>query len=50
MMIFEGEQGRNKSQALEILATRPDWFADHLPLGVDPQGGDQGEIQRVMGC
>ena len=37
MIVFEGEQGRNKSQALEILATRPDWFADHLPLGVDPK-------------
>jgi hypothetical protein len=36
MLILESElQGKNKSTALQILAVRPEWFNDTLPLGSD---------------
>lgn len=35
MLILEGEQGKNKSAALRILAKNPEWFCDDLPLGAD---------------
>jgi predicted P-loop ATPase len=35
MMVWENpEQGTNKSQALQILAVKPEWFSDNLPLGL----------------
>lgn len=35
MPILEGVQGTNKSTGLKVLAVRPEWFADDLPLGAD---------------
>ena len=35
MMVFISDQGLNKSTALEILATREEWFTDSLPLNAD---------------
>jgi hypothetical protein len=35
MVIFESEQGKDKSTALAILAVREEWFSDDLPLGAD---------------
>lgn len=32
MVILEGEAGKNKSQALDVLATRKEWFCDDLPI------------------
>src|SRR5262249_17290502 len=32
MLTLLGEQGDDKSQALEILAVRPEWFSDSLDL------------------
>lgn len=38
MLVFESPvQGRNKSQAARLLATREDWFNDNLPIGAKPQ-------------
>jgi predicted P-loop ATPase len=37
MLVLESEQGMNKSSALAVLATRPDWFTDSLPLDADPK-------------
>lgn len=38
MMVWESPvQGRNKSQAARVLATREDWFNDNLPIGAKPQ-------------
>jgi predicted P-loop ATPase len=30
-------EGKNKSQAVQLLAAHEEWFADHLPLGADPK-------------
>lgn len=35
MVIFESEQGKDKSTALAIMAVREEWFSDDLPLGAD---------------
>lgn len=35
MAVFESEQGTNKSSALAILAVKPEWFSDNLPLNAD---------------
>lgn len=35
--ILESAQGKNKSLALELLAVKPDWFLDNMPLGADPK-------------
>lgn len=32
ILVLEGEQGFNKSSALAILAKRPEWFTDSLPM------------------
>lgn len=32
MVVLEGPQGAGKSSALRILAVKPEWFTDHLPL------------------
>lgn len=38
MIVFESPtQGKNKSQAARLLATRDEWFNDNLPLGARPQ-------------
>lgn len=38
MLVLESpRQGRNKSQAARLLATREEWFNDNLPLGAKPQ-------------
>jgi predicted P-loop ATPase len=38
MLVLESStQGRNKSQAARILATRDEWFNDNLPIGAKPQ-------------
>lgn len=35
MLVLESSQGKNKSTAFEILATRPEWFSDSVPLNAD---------------
>ena len=35
MVVFESEQGKNKSSALAVLAVRSEWFTDDLPLNAD---------------
>lgn len=45
MLILESPQGKNKSTALRILATREDWFSDDLPLYQDAQK----VIERIAG-
>jgi hypothetical protein len=35
MIVFESEQGKDKSTALSILAVEEDWFTDNLPLNAD---------------
>jgi hypothetical protein len=35
LMVWEGEQGNNKSTALRILAVKDEWFYDDFPLGKD---------------
>ncbi len=35
MIVLESEQGKNKSSALALMAVRPDWFTDDLPLNRD---------------
>jgi hypothetical protein len=35
MAVFESAQGTNKSSALTILAVKPEWFSDNLPLNAD---------------
>jgi virulence-associated protein E len=38
MLVLENpEQGTNKSQALQMLAVKPEWFSDNLPLGLQPK-------------
>ena len=34
LVIFESDQGTNKSQMLQLLAVHPEWFSDDLPLGL----------------
>jgi hypothetical protein len=34
LVVLESGQGTNKSQALRVLAVRPEWFSDNLPLGL----------------
>ncbi|MEO1563039.1 MAG: virulence-associated E family protein [Pseudomonadota bacterium] len=33
MMVLEGSQGGGKSTALKLLAVKPEWFADEVPIG-----------------
>lgn len=35
MLVLESSQGQEKSSALEILALRPEWFSDSMPLSAD---------------
>ena len=35
--VLEGLQGRNKSEALRLMATRDEWFTDCLELGATPK-------------
>jgi hypothetical protein len=35
LLVLESPQGKNKSQALALLAMRPEWFSDSLPLDAD---------------
>jgi hypothetical protein len=35
LVVFECEQGKNKSNALALLAVNNDWFSDDLPLGAE---------------
>ena len=35
MLVLESGQGKNKSTAFEILATRPEWFTNSVPLTAD---------------
>lgn len=35
MPVFEGDQGTDKSSALEALAVHSEWFSDDLPLNVE---------------
>jgi hypothetical protein len=35
MVVFEGPQGSERSTTLSVLAVRPDWFSDDLPLNAD---------------
>jgi Virulence-associated protein E-like domain/Bifunctional DNA primase/polymerase, N-terminal len=34
LVVFQSEQGTDKSQALQLLAVQPEWFSDNLPLGL----------------
>jgi predicted P-loop ATPase len=34
LLVLESEQGTNKSQALQVLAVRPEWFSDYAALGL----------------
>lgn len=45
MCVLESAQGKNKSTALEVLAIRPEWFTDSLPLNAD----DKRTIESVTG-
>lgn len=35
MIVFESEQGKDKSTALSVLAVEEEWFTDNLPLNAD---------------
>jgi predicted P-loop ATPase len=37
LLVIESPEGKNKSEALRILATRNDWFIDCLDLGAKPK-------------
>jgi predicted P-loop ATPase len=38
MLVLENpEQGTNKSSAVQVLAVKPEWFSDNLPLGLPPK-------------
>jgi hypothetical protein len=37
MPVFESTEGKNKSQALRIMAVRDEWFSDSMELGVSPR-------------
>lgn len=45
MVIFESEQGLNKSTALRTLCPKDEWFSDDLPLNVDAKE----IIERTLG-
>jgi hypothetical protein len=37
MPVLEGDQGKNKSTAMRIMAIKDDWYSDDLPLNADTQ-------------
>lgn len=43
LMVWVSDQGTNKSTALSILAVRPEWFCDELPLGASTK-----ELMEVL--
>lgn len=45
MLVLEGEQGNAKSQALEVLAIRPEWFTDQKVIGL----GGKDSIEQLSG-
>ena len=45
MIVFIQKQGTSKSTAMAVLATKPEWFTDDLPLNADSQKA----IERLRG-
>jgi hypothetical protein len=45
MPVFQSEQGLDKSTGLSILAVKPEWFSDDLPLNADSKK----TIERLRG-
>jgi len=45
MLVLESNQGMSKSEALSILAIKPEWFSDDLPLNADSKR----QIESIAG-